>query len=274
MNTAAAGQGGAFVSAAPGGSAITGLPLGYFFSLQPFRVSSSVIRLGGGVAKDNLGAVDIGHFGISNIDITVTGANGRNVDTVEQASRWYSINVIWGSAVPVAGFFINENDLATFTYPAGYTARRRVGWIRNDASSNFAKGEWKGLGNWREFYYDCEIAACLALSGGSAIVFTPVDLSVWVPPSTDGPPFSGPRFAFLAVRYDAVGMGNTAYLRKNGSTVVQPTFNIKSSVGWNAVLGGIVTDGEDLGTRQIDYKVATVAENMDIMMRGYTDYMG
>ena len=66
------------------------------------------------------------------------------------------------------------------TLPAGYDVFRRLGWLRNDSSSNIRMFLQTGTGRTRWHWLD--IGGILrVLTNGSAIVFTNVGLSSFVP---------------------------------------------------------------------------------------------
>lgn len=66
------------------------------------------------------------------ITITTSGVNG--LDTGSEASNtWYSVWIIYNGTT-VAGLL--STSATSPTMPSGYTFKARVGWVRNDASSN------------------------------------------------------------------------------------------------------------------------------------------
>ncbi len=67
-------------------------------------------------------------------DITVLGANGRDAGT-EEANRWYYVFVIYNPSTTTSGAIISTSPGGPIL-PSGYTYYRRVGAIRNNASSN------------------------------------------------------------------------------------------------------------------------------------------
>lgn len=69
-------------------------------------------------------------------DITTIGAaNGLDTGT-EAANTWYSVWII-SNGMTTAGLL--SASAAAPTMPSGYTFKARVGWVRNDGSSNFLK---------------------------------------------------------------------------------------------------------------------------------------
>ena len=69
------------------------------------------------------------------LDITASGANGLDTGS-EATNTWYSIWVIFNPTTnTTAGLLSISTDSPTM--PAGYTKKRRVGWVRNDPNNNF-----------------------------------------------------------------------------------------------------------------------------------------
>jgi hypothetical protein len=76
----------------------------------------------------------IEHLSINvNINITVSGANGLDTGS-EAASTWYYIWIISNGST-VAGL-LSTSDTSP-TLPTGYTYKRLISAVRNNASSNF-----------------------------------------------------------------------------------------------------------------------------------------
>ena len=68
-------------------------------------------------------------------DITASGANGLDTGA-EAASTWYAVHVITNNDGSSVASLFSLSDTAP-TLPGGFTKFRRVGWVRNNASSNF-----------------------------------------------------------------------------------------------------------------------------------------
>ena len=145
------------------------------------------------------------------VDITATGANGRNADTAEAASKWYEIKLIGKTDGTIAGFLRNQSDAAP-TYPDGYDYSIHLGWVRNNSGSNFVLGFWEG----DRFYYDVPINE-ISMPGttSSPIAYTDYSLAVSLPPTCKEFDF------YLENEPNTRGM----YIRPNGQTgIVQISF--------------------------------------------------
>lgn len=73
------------------------------------------------------------------IDISTSGANGLDTGA-EGSSTWYAVWVIYNPTTnTVAGLLSIQSAFASLTLPSGYTFGARVGWVRNDGSSNLLR---------------------------------------------------------------------------------------------------------------------------------------
>lgn len=257
--TSGSGYQGSYVSPKAGNEGSVGLHIGHVFGCLPQRTSNTQVQIGTGAVRSDDNTTDIVVTSPITVDITATGANGRNVDTAEQSNRWYALHVIKNPTTgTVAGFLINENDLLTFTWPAGYTKKRRVGWFRNDNSSNLRAGSYHGLGPDRFFYYDVDRSLMLALSGGSSIVFADVNLAAFVPPNQN--------IAKIIGVYDPFGT-SFVDLRPKGSAVADPLFFSYQSTAAESFSTEIPTDVD----RIIQYQCFNGADSLDIYAQGFGD---
>lgn len=254
----AAGYPGVY-SSGIGGAGALAYPPNFIENLLVSRLSNTQVQIAVGNCRDDSNADNIVNTGVLTVDITTTGANGRNVDTAEQSNKWYAVDVIKNITTgAVAGFLINEDDLGAFTYPAGYTIKKRVGWIRNDGSGNLRDGRYFGLGSWRKFQYWVERPALLALSGGSSLAYANVDLSEWVPPTSE--------LTELNLLYDPFGT-SFADVRPNGSSIADPhSFVYESTEPSNTVIE-LGTDSAQI----IEYQVFNAFDNLDIYVCGFFD---
>jgi hypothetical protein len=92
----------------------------------------------------NLSGIDI------TVDITQNGANGLDTGS-EAANTWYSLWVIYKPTTNTTAGLISISASSP-TMPSGYAKKRLIGWVRNDASSNFTdppinlsdKYQWRG----------------------------------------------------------------------------------------------------------------------------------
>jgi len=256
--TAGVGFPGAYASQ-PGNSGSVGLHIGYVYNCVAAWLSVTQVTISAGAVRSDDNTEDIVVPALLTVAITATGANGRNIDTVEQANKWYAVCVIKNpSTGAVAGFLINEDNLGAFTFPAGYIKKRRIGWIRNNNSSNLRKGAYIGSGVSRKWMYDVERTEMLALSGGSAIVFTDVPLAQFVPPNQIGVEIAGV--------YDPFGTSFVDF-RPNGSTINDPVFFTYQSTAAESFQLEMYTDS----SRIIEYACFNGADTVDIYVMAFYD---
>ncbi|MBI5816695.1 MAG: hypothetical protein HZB29_13920 [Nitrospinae bacterium] len=104
-------------------------------------------------------------------DITVAGANGRDAGS-EASSTWYYIWLIGKTDGTVAGLFSTSSTAPTM--PSGYTYKRCVGAIYNDASSNF----WRILQIHDRVYTTHDFPSGLYLSSGGSTTYALVTPNV------------------------------------------------------------------------------------------------
>lgn len=110
-------------------------------------------------------------------DITTIGAaNGLDAGA-ETANTWYSVWVI-SNGVTTAGLL--SASASAPTLPAGYTFKARVGWVRNDGSSNFLK--FKQV-NRRAQYSVPQVMASGAAGNISTPTWVAVAVGAFVPSS-------------------------------------------------------------------------------------------
>lgn len=174
-----------------GGSilAVGGFPLalGYVDGLTVSRPSATTVQIGAGRCRDEDDTFDIVVASDLLIDITATGALGRNVETAEAADTWYAVMVLGDSTnvLPSSVMLVNAADLGTFAFPTGFNKKRRNGWMRNDASSALRNIQTQGQGRDRRVVYGFSTRTDLTVfTNQEPTVFTPADLSEWVPPTS------------------------------------------------------------------------------------------
>ncbi|MDY6957675.1 MAG: hypothetical protein SVK08_00825, partial [Halobacteriota archaeon] len=91
--------------------------------------------------------------------------------------------------------------------PSGYNTFRRVGWIRNNASSNFIVGIQVGNGKQKWWHYSGPRTNTNILSAGNATTDTVLSAAAYVPPTS--------QLCHLNVDLDATSAWRDAGLRIN-----------------------------------------------------------
>lgn len=245
-------------AAAPGAA----LPYEYLSGYEVSFNTTVLVNIAAGAARNDANDGDIVDATGFTVNIATTGANGRNVDTAEQSDKWYGVYVISdASGSTRAGFLINEDDLGSFTYPPGYSRKRRVGWIRNDGTGNIRKFRACGGGRSRNYIYEDTRASLLALSGGGSTVWSAVDCSEWIPPTQ------------AAAFFNTVMNDNDdeyVEFRPTGSTLANGTGfrgNVEPEPGENAANFCFMTNS----SQSIDYRNSSGLSSTDIVVYGWAD---
>ena len=121
---------GRITSAVSGSATANDLPPSYIAGLEMTKVDTSTISVSDGEARSSANTTDItltGSGGLTNLDFTSdTGFNSVEALPLEEA--WYSIWVV------TDGTTTGLKAVKGSSAPAGYTAERRIGWIRIDSS--------------------------------------------------------------------------------------------------------------------------------------------
>lgn len=255
--TAGVGYGGIYATA--DSPASMAYPPGHIENLLVSRASASTVQIAVGSCRDDSNSQNIDVVAALTADITVAGANGRNSDTAEQANKWYAVYVIKNLTTgTVAAFLINEDDLGAFTWPAGYTVKRRIGWIRNDGASDLRDGEYFGLGSWRKWHWYVARTSLLALNNGNAVAYANVDVSEWVPPTSN--------LCEINMLFDPFGVSIADLLPGGGTVANPPTFYFESTDQSSTVIEQS-TDASQI----VQYKVGNINDSLDLYMCGFFD---
>ncbi len=106
------------------------------------------------------------------------GALGLDQGT-ESSSTWYALVGLGDSSGVLAPsvMLVDATDYSgSIVLPTGYDDFRRIGWVRNDGSSNFIQGEYLD----GRFHYD---DAQQVLTAGTSSSFAGVSCAAFVPPN-------------------------------------------------------------------------------------------
>ena len=119
------------------GSSAAALPRSYISGLKIAKVDATTVSVSDGVARSSDNTTDLtltGAGGLTNIDFTSdTGLN--SVETLPSGAAWYSIWLV------TDGTSTGLKAVNGSSAPAGYSAERRIAWVRVNSSSqieNFA----------------------------------------------------------------------------------------------------------------------------------------
>lgn len=165
-----------------------------------------------------------------NVDLTLgmgsTGANGRDAGS-EAADEWYSVWVIYNPTTDTVAGLLVDKDTAegSITMPSGYTFKARVGWVRNDGSSNLYRTIQKG--NVAVYVVGTNPTAPRSLASGTA--GNPVTGPTWLTVSVSG--VVPPSAAEIMLRLGSVALvsasdENSAAAPNNSYGVVTSSTNM------------------------------------------------
>lgn len=251
-------DGNCFVKVKNGIGAIDG------FSLSSTTAATASIAIG--EATDSTGKAQIELSSLQVVDITASGANG--LDTGSEASdTWYYIFVIRNPVTDVVAGLISASATSP-TLPSGYTQFRRIGVVYNDSGSNFLEFIQRGAGKTRRYWYDEETSVIEALTDGSAVTFTEIDLSGLVPPVSDNVIL----FCMFASGTTPGAAGDEVLLRPNGSSVAQPGWRIIAQVTSDTVYADRYMEmPTEEGGQVIEYICDRAANDLTVRVLGFDD---
>lgn len=190
------------------------------------------------------------------VDITTSGANGLDTGT-EASSTWYSIWVIYNPTTSTTAGLLSTSATAP-TMPSGYTKKRRVGWVRNDASSNFLK--FYQIGDW--WWWDDDIQVLNTVT--PATTYTDVDCSSAAPPTAELL-----NLALLGEDNDSTDY--QIHIRRNGSTGPAEVTMYLIATGASAVYINTTTIQSSDSSQIIEYYTATGDRTTMINVLAYYD---
>lgn len=221
--------------------------LPYPYSTYQIDIDAAVLQ----VENENLTGIDL------TVDITQSGANGLDIGE-EAANTWYSIWVIRGTSGTAGLFSISPTSPSM---PAGYTKKRRVGWVRNKSNSDF-RGFFH-IGDW--WHWDIHHTPLDTASG--ATVWTDVNCAAYAPPTCevlvigaqtrnlDGP------FTRIDIRRNGTLEDGSTHFHLGGGQSVAPTWGLST-------IGMVVScDGDQI----IEYRLAEGGDEAAINIEGYYD---
>lgn len=193
------------------------------------------------------------------------GANGVDVAVLAESSL-YAVYIIGDSTdyQPTAGLlsldFTQPNLPGGFPH-GGYDMYRRVGWILTDGSANILQFWQYEQDQTRVYYYDVGISV---LSAGASGTFTPVNLSIAVPPIVTE--------VLLNYTFTPAAATNVAEFLPFGSTATNGIIQVGSGVAAAQVGMVWVPITLNAGVPTLLYKV-TGTSTLTLLVAGFKDYI-
>lgn len=216
----------------------SGSPTSYIDGFQVDWVTFNSYSVGPGLARDINDLGDIVLTATITPAINVSGVNGLDTGT-EAASTWYHLWIIGDPGAKVATAAIYSLSPTSPTMPTGYTLKRRIASVRNDAGLLLVPQRTYGMNATRDIIYVSSIVNRNVLLLGGALVPTAVALGTHVPPTS--------RLAFVKVRSNAASGTNIFHditqpifdvnILNDDTFVIIPT-TASQQIGYSVIAGG------------------------------------
>jgi len=231
-------------------------------------VTSKNIAAGKCRADDDL--FDIISSGVLTPDFTNGVGVVDGLDTgVEAADTWYSIWIILNSTSGAVGSLLSISSTSP-TLPTGFDKKRRIGWTRNNSSSNLYNYDSTSSSTDRFYLWNEAETVLQVLANGGATVYTNVDVSEFVPPTS--------TMLYLNGNHEAAGTGDFATFIEAGIglTGLSPVTNPRASRCFGGSLGVIGSGSAVMfirtsSSQAVEYANNSMLEDTDIWCLGYTD---
>lgn len=244
------------------------VPIGFVYGARLSWDSIEQVSIGAAgqpsVLKDSKGQNNITWKGLLTANMSVVGPGGLQTGSVESANTWYKVLVIADvqGVLPVKALLVPEGT--AFNEPS-YEVFRRVGYVRNNGSSQFLRFGQAGDGQTRFVLYDEDISLLTILADGAATAFTTVGLSALVPPI-------GRAQAMMMVGFRTTGgaAADQLLLRPNGSATANPAVRV-SPGALVAQKNRQMIDVFTNGSQEIQYAGSNAADRTDLAVAGYYD---
>lgn len=151
---------------------VTGLDLDY--------ATAASITIGAGAARNSTNAYDLVVAAPLTVSLAVSGAGGLDTGS-EAASSWYAVHLIGDSTGVLAPVGLFSLSATAPSLPTGYDVFRRIGWVRNNVSSDLLSQSTSGGRGNRETFYLNTLVDRAVLSSGAAVGITSVSMATLVP---------------------------------------------------------------------------------------------
>ncbi len=201
--------------------------------------------------RDSTNAYTMSWTGTLTADITAAGAGGLDTGS-EAASTWYAVHVIGDTSRVNATDVMLSLSATAPTLPAGYDVFRRVGWVRNDGSSNLIDFIQFGSDQHRRIKYVDAVSNRQVLTAGSATAVTAIALAALMPTTS--------QEAFIHAFQNGTQIADL-YNGTAGAILAQ------LQVGNELDLSSFPTDA----SQNIAYDHPAAGGSLDIWLEGYGD---
>jgi len=238
-----------------GDTAVNGLKMSW--------VSVNSISIGVGGTRDSTNVYTMTVPSLLTVDITSSGVNGLDTGS-EATDTWYAVHVIGDTTEVVSPVGLLSLSATAPTLPSGYNVFRRVGWVKNDPSSNILRFTQVGLDRTRMYDYIVNETATRILTGGSATIYTTVATSSFVPTTS----FK----VTLHIEFKPKNAVNSVTIIPKGASLAigDSIFDIAlsaTSTGTHLTRKEIPTDAN----QDIEYAVTDNSDLLNLSVAGFVD---
>jgi hypothetical protein len=158
------------------------LPLSGFISgCRLFWLSVFSIKIGQGACRDSTDSFTIKVTNEITVSLTESGKNGLDTGS-EVSNTWYYVWAIYNSTTKEVAGLLSTSSTSPLM-PSGFTLKRRIGSLYNNAFGNFLKFCQYGIGNCRRYFWLENLEILRVLSNGGATIYTNIFLSSVIPPT-------------------------------------------------------------------------------------------
>lgn len=244
------------------------LPKGHLYAAAITWSSTSTVALGlSGVtakARSSDDTYDISWSGTLTVSLALSGAGGLDTGS-EAANTWYAAFVIADSTAVNTPKGLFSLSATAPTMPSGYNKFRRLGWVRNNATSDIRRFfTYSLLGSSRRYLFDD--GGVEVLTAGNSVTYVDVSCSSAIPTTADLGIF------LIAV---SVNNGNRAGFVRPGDFTYAPGTAQDEPYHWYN--GGAQVRKIPYimipvnSSQQVSYKVENTADNVTIKVLGFVD---
>lgn len=153
------------------------VPEKYISGLNIEWIAENSISIDPGACADENSQVVMLNAGMVNVALDVSGEGG--LDTGSEAnSTWYYVWAIWDATLGSFSVILSASN-STPVMPAGYTYKRLLGTVRNNASGNLWNFQKHRVGSWAETRWLEDRSSTIILSAGTATTYTVVSAAPW-----------------------------------------------------------------------------------------------
>ena len=219
-------------------------PINYLDGGQISQASVSTISVLATQCRDDTDVLNL--VASSNtINIAASGINGLQTSSSEASDTWYEVLIIGDTTEVQPTAYLLLPDGTGFSQ-TGYDVKRRLGWIRNNSSSNIWDFDISGSGRDRYISYEeTRTEMTILNSATGSVTFVTQSAAVHFPPAT--------RIASIHCEFDLDNDGDKLFLRSGLST---PSV-AETPIRWGSGIGSAAFEESDFVQTNLKLSPAT-----------------